>query len=65
MHRGFYIPHCLIVTRLAGNPHFEELVTKFEELSFAGGAWGANSTAKATELPKLVKYLREEVKPLV
>lgn len=65
MHRSFYIPHCLILARLAGNPHFEELVTKFEELSFAGGAWGANSMAKATELPKLVKYLREEVKPLV
>lgn len=65
MHTGFFIPHCLIVARLAGNPHFEELVAKFEELSFAGNAWGANWEAKATELPKLVKYLREEVTPLV
>jgi hypothetical protein len=63
MHKGFFIPHCLIVARLAGNLHFEELVTKFEELSFAGNAWGANWEAKATELPKLVKYLREEVTP--
>jgi hypothetical protein len=65
MHRSFFIPHCLIVARLAGNPNFDELVLKFESLSFERGAWGANSAAKATELPKLVKYLKEEVKPLV
>ena len=65
MHRSFFIPHCLIVARLAGNPHFDEMVLKFESLSFERNAWGANSAAKATELPKLVKYLKEEVKPLV
>jgi hypothetical protein len=60
MHRGYYAPHCLIVARLAGNPHFEALV-----LSLMANTWGLNDVTKLTESPKLVKYLREEVKPLV
>jgi hypothetical protein len=58
---GFYNPHRLIVARLANNPHFEQLIIEFEKDS----DWGANQAARATEWPKLLKYLREEVKPLV
>jgi hypothetical protein len=58
---SFYSPHSLIVASLAGNPDFEALVTQRQ----AKENWGANNKAKATELPKLLKYLREEVKPIV
>ncbi|MBH1971098.1 hypothetical protein FK216_07730 [Moraxellaceae bacterium AER2_44_116] len=59
--RGVYTPRCLIVARLANSPHFEELA-----VSLAKPLWpGANRASLPIEWPKLVKYLREEVKPLV
>ncbi|RZU45353.1 hypothetical protein EV700_2173 [Fluviicoccus keumensis] len=61
LHNFFYMPHCLIVARLAGNPHFEELVLSLRK----GRTPGANADAMMTEWPKLVEYLRNEVKPLV
>ena len=58
--RAFYAPQRLIIARLAGNPKFEELVTELEGyVSFAG-----NDDARASEWPKLLKYLREEVQPI-
>jgi hypothetical protein len=63
LYASMYIPHCLIVARLAGNPHFERLVDELGDVDIA--EWGANAQAKATEWPKLVQYLREEVKPIV
>jgi len=58
---GFYYPQCLIIARLANNPQFDKLIRFFE----AKKSFGANDQARATEWPKLVKYLQEEVKPLV
>jgi|GEM_PF-3380055 len=58
---GFYNPLRLIVARLANNPHFEQLIIEFEKNS----DWGANQAARVTEWPKLVQYLRDEVKPLI
>ena len=56
----YYAPQRLIIARLVGSPNFEALVTEFEGYqSFAGNEW-----QRATEWPKLVKYLREEVEPL-
>jgi hypothetical protein len=57
---SFYSPLSLIVARLAGNPHFEELVVKRELKS-----WGLNEDVRETQWPKLLKYLREEVQPIV
>lgn len=59
--RGVYAPRCLILARLANNPHFEELAVNLA----APRAPGANQAALITEWPKLVKYLREEVQPIV
>ena len=59
--KGFQSPHSLILARLTGNPRFEEMVKIYE----ADVDWGANRVPKATELPKLLEYLRNEVKPIV
>ena len=59
--RGVYAPRCLILAHLANNPHFEELAVALA----TPRSPGANRAAITTEWPKLVKYLREEVKPLV
>lgn len=59
--RGVYAPRCLIVARLANNPHFEELAVTLAKPRSPG----ANEDALPTEWPKLVKYLSDEVKPLV
>lgn len=55
---GFYCPQSLIIARLANNPQFDKLMRFFE----AEGHLGANQQARATEWPKLVQYLRDEVK---
>ena len=65
VHHFFYMPHCLITARLANNPKFEELcVTLGTYGEGANRDWGSNELNYITEWPKLVKYLREEVKPL-
>lgn len=67
MEAGGYFPntfnaiHCIIVSRLANNPNFDQLIKYFER----DNRFGANQQAYAMEWPKLVQYLREEVKPLV
>lgn len=58
---GVYAPRCLIVARLADNPHFEELAVSLA----TPRSPGANRVSLPIEWPKLVKYLREEVKPLI
>jgi hypothetical protein len=60
-HNYVYKPQCLIVARLAGNPNFETLA---EELAVETG-WYGNEDVWKEEWPKLVKYLREEVQPIV
>ncbi|HMU87647.1 MAG TPA: hypothetical protein PLF28_06195 [Agitococcus sp.] len=67
VHQFTYMPYALIVARLADNPYFEELAVSL-------GRWGVNSntswpagvkTPLEIAWPKLVNYLRDEVKPLV
>lgn len=60
-HNMIHMPQCLIVARLAGNPNFEELVVKLGSTD----GWYANGEYKESEWPKLVEYLRNEVKPIV
>ena len=67
VHQFTGMPYALIVARLADNPHFEELAVSL-------GRWGVNSNTSwpagvksplEIAWPKLVNYLRDEVKPLV
>jgi hypothetical protein len=67
VYRRIYMPHCLIAARLAGNPNFEELAVSLGTYGKDSGKfWGMfNYATVSAGWPKLVKYLREEVKPLV
>lgn len=63
-HHFFYMPHCLIVARLANNPKFEQLAIDLGTYgSQSGRNWGAHVPKQITEWPKLVQYLREEINP--
>ncbi|MDO9177938.1 MAG: hypothetical protein Q7U16_06385 [Agitococcus sp.] len=57
---GFNAPMRIIFARLANNPKYEELIIQLER----NMNWGANGKARATEWPKLLKYLQDEVQPL-
>jgi hypothetical protein len=57
---SLFYPQRLIAARLAGNPRFEQLVEEYGQESF-----GRNSDHQLTEWPKLVQYLRDEVKPIL
>ncbi|MBH1970514.1 hypothetical protein FK216_04765 [Moraxellaceae bacterium AER2_44_116] len=59
--QGLFYRQCLIVARLANNPNFENLIVSLQPTAEHLAA----NPALVTEWPKLVKYLREEVKPLV
>ena len=67
VHSSCYTPLALIAARLAGNPNFDELAVSLGTYGAGSGrAWGKFSHSEvAIAWPKLVKYLREEVKPLV
>ena len=67
VHSSCYTPLALIAARLAGNPNFDELAVSLGTYGAGSGrAWGKFSHSEvAVGWPKLVKYLREEVKPLV
>lgn len=67
VHRRLYMPYALIAARLAGNPNFEELALNLGIYGKDSGKfWGMfNYDTVSVGWPKLVKYLREEVKPLV
>jgi|GEM_PF-1094315 len=56
---GFYCPQQLIIACIANNPEYAKLKIFFE----ANKSFGANGLARATEWPKLVKYLEEEINP--
>ena len=65
LRRTIYIPHCLIVAWLAGNPHFEDLLIELTEA--ARKFWPAaqtDSQLRWNELARLADYLRHEVQPL-
>lgn len=57
---GNDLPCSLILARLAGNPNFEKLVEHAEAKDW----WGGKQRFRETQWPKLLKYLREEVKPI-
>jgi hypothetical protein len=65
--RSVYAPYALIAAHLAGNPNFEELAISLGKYGKDSGKfWGGfNYATVSAGWPKLVKYLREEVKPLV
>ncbi len=67
VHSSLYAPYALITARLAGNPNFEELAISLGSYGADSGRnWGKFGYSEvAVAWPKLVKYLREEVKPLV
>lgn len=67
MHRHLYMPYCLIAARLANNPNFEELAINLGKYGKDSGKfWGKfNYSEVAVAWPKLVQYLRNEVKPLI
>ena len=67
VHSSVYAPFALIAARLAENPNFDELAVSLGTYGAGSGrAWGKFNYAEvAVGWPKLVKYLREEVKPLV
>ncbi len=57
---GFHAPMRIIFARLANNPKYDKLITQLER----NMNWGANDEFRATEWPKLLKYLQDEVQPL-
>jgi hypothetical protein len=66
VHQKWFMPCALIVARLANNPDFEDLVVSLGQFGVGGRSWPAGTkTIPSIAWPKLVKYLREEVKPLV
>lgn len=67
VHNSVYTPYALIAARLANNPDFDELAVSLGTYGAGSGrAWGKFSHAQVAEAwPKLVQYLRDEVKPLV
>jgi len=66
VHNRLFMPYALIVARLANNPNFEDLVVSLGQFGVGGKSWPAGTkTIPSVAWPKLVKYLREEVKPLV
>jgi hypothetical protein len=67
VHSSVYAPYALIIARLANNPNFDELAVSLGTYGAGSGrAWGKFSHAHVAEAwPKLVQYLRDEVKPLV
>lgn len=67
MHRHLYMPYCLIAARLANNRNFEELAINLGKYGKDSGKfWGKfNYSEVAVAWPKLVQYLRDELKPLI
>ena len=64
VHHHKYMPYALIIARLANNPSFEQLTINLapeKNKNF----WFANPVPYTIAWPKLVQYLRDEVKPLV
>jgi hypothetical protein len=59
-HSYVFQPQCLAVARLAGNPHFEELVVKIQ----SSKGWYVNAEHLENELPRFIQYLRDEVTPI-
>jgi hypothetical protein len=59
VHQFTAMPYALIIARLANNPNFEELVVSLGESK----SWPPVKSDDAW--PKLVQYLRDEIKPLV
>lgn len=60
------MPYALTVARLANNPNFDDLAISLGQFGFGEKKWSATQKiAPSIAWPKLVQYLRDEVKPLV
>ena len=61
-----HTPYALIAARLAGNPNFEQLALDLGVYGLdSGRTWGDFGYSEiAVGWPKLVNYLREDIKPL-
>ncbi|HMY00774.1 MAG TPA: hypothetical protein PKC44_13460 [Agitococcus sp.] len=65
VHHVDYMPHALIAARLANNPQFENLAISLAPTQHDTKRWPAPAKIDPFETwPKLVQYLRDEVKPL-
>lgn len=64
VHQCRYMPYALIIARLADNPNFEKLAEILAPVAGDGKSWIANIKSYDA-WPKLVQYLRDEVKPLI
>lgn len=66
VHHVDYMPHALVAARLANNPQFENLAISLAPTQHDTKRWPAPAKIDPFEAwPKLVRYLRDEVKPLV
>ncbi len=65
LHRKWFMPYALIIARLANNPNFEDLAISLGQFGVGEKVWSATRTIPSVAWPKLVQYLRDEVKPLV
>jgi len=63
-YRSSEIPDILILSKLTNHPDFEKRVLLAETAPVQIWGWGEDRVIYPQELKKLVKYLREEVKPL-
>jgi hypothetical protein len=62
----FYDFYALITARLVNNPNFEELAVSLSNyVAISGNRFGQLNDTLQKTWPKLVQYLRDEVKPLV
>ena len=65
-HRNSVRPYALTVARLANNPNFDDLAISLGQFGVGEKFWSATQKiAPSIAWPKLVQYLRDEVKPLV
>lgn len=66
VHNMYYMRYALIIARLANNPNFEELALNLGAYGpDSGKSWGRFGYADvAVAWPRLVNYLRENIKPL-
>lgn len=66
VHHFAYMPHALIAARLANNSQFDTLAMTLAPIKDDNKIWRAPAKIDPFEAwPKLVQYLRDEVKPLV
>lgn len=64
-YRSSEIPDILILSKLTNHPDFEKRVLLAETAPVQIWGWGEDRVIYPQELKKLIKYLREEVSPII